>query len=70
MTSDPLIALRPLGGTRGDLLGAAADERRGPASGELLDLRPGETAAVPPPFALPEDGGEAWLTLRVTTARD
>ncbi|ANP50698.1 hypothetical protein AVL59_14645 [Streptomyces griseochromogenes] len=40
----------------------------GPA--ELPDLRPGETAAVPLPFALPPDGGEAWLTLRVTTAED
>ncbi|MFE1883126.1 glycoside hydrolase family 2 TIM barrel-domain containing protein [Streptomyces diastatochromogenes] len=40
----------------------------GPA--ELPDLRPGETAAVPLPFTLPEDGGEAWLTLRVTTAED
>ncbi|MFD8224788.1 glycoside hydrolase family 2 TIM barrel-domain containing protein [Streptomyces massasporeus] len=40
------------------------------APAELPDLRPGETAAVPLPFELPEDGGEAWLTLRVTTARD
>ncbi|MFF1438791.1 glycoside hydrolase family 2 TIM barrel-domain containing protein [Streptomyces sp. NPDC058295] len=39
-------------------------------SAELPDLRPGETAVVPLPFALPEDGGEAWLTLRVTTAED
>ena len=37
---------------------------------ELPDLRPGETAAVPLPFELPRDGGEAWLTLRVTTAGD
>ncbi|WP_244204620.1 beta-galactosidase domain 4-containing protein, partial [Streptomyces africanus] len=36
----------------------------------LPELRPGETAVVPVPFELPEDGGEAWLTLRVTTARD
>ncbi|MFF8673479.1 glycoside hydrolase family 2 TIM barrel-domain containing protein [Streptomyces sp. NPDC015242] len=36
----------------------------------LPDLRPGETAVVPLPFALPQDGGEAWLTLRVTTAGD
>ncbi|MDN0198530.1 glycoside hydrolase family 2 TIM barrel-domain containing protein [Streptomyces sp. S.PNR 29] len=36
----------------------------------LPALRPGETAAVPLPFELPEDGGEAWLTLRVTTADD
>jgi beta-galactosidase len=40
------------------------------APAELPDLRPGETAAVPLPFELPADGGEAWLTLRVTTARD
>ncbi|MEU6350997.1 glycoside hydrolase family 2 TIM barrel-domain containing protein [Streptomyces sp. NPDC047072] len=40
------------------------------APAELPDLRPGETAAVPLPFELPEEGGEAWLTLRVTTAGD
>ncbi|CAM5735329.1 beta-galactosidase OS=Streptomyces alboniger OX=132473 GN=CP975_28640 PE=3 SV=1 [Streptomyces alboniger] len=40
------------------------------APAELPDLRPGETAAVPLPFDLPQDGGEAWLTLRVTTAGD
>ncbi|MER5216515.1 glycoside hydrolase family 2 TIM barrel-domain containing protein [Streptomyces sp. NPDC002838] len=40
------------------------------APAELPDLRPGETAAVPLPFELPEDSGEAWLTLRVTTAHD
>jgi beta-galactosidase len=40
------------------------------APAELPDLRPGETAAVPLPFELPEDGGEAWLSLRVTTAGD
>lgn len=40
------------------------------APAELPALRPGETAAVPLPFAVPEDGGEAWLTLRVTTAGD
>ncbi|MEU1315825.1 glycoside hydrolase family 2 TIM barrel-domain containing protein [Streptomyces tibetensis] len=40
------------------------------APAELPELRPGETASVPLPLALPEDGGEAWLTLRVTTARD
>lgn len=40
------------------------------APAELPDLRPGETAAVPLPFEVPRDGGEAWLTLRVTTARD
>ncbi|KQX78515.1 glycoside hydrolase family 2 TIM barrel-domain containing protein [Streptomyces sp. Root1310] len=40
------------------------------AQAELPDLRPGGTVEVPLPFALPDDGGEAWLTLRVTTARD
>ncbi|WP_030662716.1 glycoside hydrolase family 2 TIM barrel-domain containing protein [Streptomyces cellulosae] len=40
------------------------------APAELPALRPGETAAVPLPFELPEDGGEAWLTLHVTTAGD
>ncbi|MFE5811891.1 glycoside hydrolase family 2 TIM barrel-domain containing protein [Streptomyces sp. NPDC056479] len=40
----------------------------GPA--ELPSLCPGETAAVPLPFAVPHDGGEAWLTLRVTVAED
>lgn len=40
------------------------------AEAELPDLRPGESAAVPLPFTLPDDGGEAWLTLRVTTAQD
>jgi beta-galactosidase len=40
------------------------------APAEVPDLRPGETAAVPLPFELPEEGGEAWLTLRVTTAAD
>ncbi|MDX3241977.1 glycoside hydrolase family 2 TIM barrel-domain containing protein [Streptomyces sp. ME18-1-4] len=40
------------------------------ATAELPDLRPGEATVVPLPFALPEDGGEAWLTLRVTTAQD
>ncbi|MEN1889428.1 glycoside hydrolase family 2 TIM barrel-domain containing protein [Streptomyces mirabilis] len=38
------------------------------AAAELPDVRAGESVAVPMPFALPEDGGEAWLTLRVTTA--
>jgi beta-galactosidase len=37
---------------------------------DLPDLRPGETAAAPLPFLLPRDGGDAWLTLRVTTAED
>ncbi|MDV9168701.1 glycoside hydrolase family 2 TIM barrel-domain containing protein [Streptomyces sp. W16] len=49
---------------------ALADGRTLIAPAELPALRPGETAAVPLPFALPEDGGEAWLTLRVTTAED
>ncbi|MDO0910232.1 glycoside hydrolase family 2 TIM barrel-domain containing protein [Streptomyces sp. DT2A-34] len=47
-----------------------ADGRTVTAPAELPELCPGETAAVPLPFALPEDGGEAWLTLRVTTALD
>ncbi|MFI6010947.1 glycoside hydrolase family 2 TIM barrel-domain containing protein [Streptomyces sp. NPDC051243] len=46
------------------------DGRTLTAPAELPELCPGETAAVPLPFALPEDGGEAWLTLRVTTAKD
>ncbi|MEU5123365.1 glycoside hydrolase family 2 TIM barrel-domain containing protein [Streptomyces asoensis] len=40
------------------------------APAELPELAPGATAVVPLPFALPEDGGEAWLTLRVRTARE
>ncbi|MFD9002601.1 glycoside hydrolase family 2 TIM barrel-domain containing protein [Streptomyces sp. NPDC059582] len=40
------------------------------APAELPDLRPGQAAPVPLPFELPRDGGEAWLTLRVTTAED
>ncbi|MFE9621856.1 glycoside hydrolase family 2 TIM barrel-domain containing protein [Streptomyces sp. NPDC006527] len=40
------------------------------APAELPALRPGETAVVPLPLELPADGGEAWLTLRVTTAED
>ncbi|MGW6904189.1 glycoside hydrolase family 2 TIM barrel-domain containing protein [Streptomyces sp. NPDC054940] len=40
------------------------------APAELPELCPGETAAVPLPFEVPQDGGEAWLTLRVTTAED
>ncbi|MGW3725904.1 glycoside hydrolase family 2 TIM barrel-domain containing protein [Streptomyces sp. NPDC000851] len=47
-----------------------ADGRTLTAPAELPELRPGETAAVPLPFDLPADGGEAWLTLKVTTARD
>ncbi|MFG2361134.1 glycoside hydrolase family 2 TIM barrel-domain containing protein [Streptomyces mirabilis] len=38
------------------------------ATAELPDVRAGESVAVPMPFTLPQDGGEAWLTLRVTTA--
>ncbi|MEU6604282.1 glycoside hydrolase family 2 TIM barrel-domain containing protein [Streptomyces shenzhenensis] len=49
---------------------ALADGRTLTAPAELPDLRPGQTAAVPLPFRLPPDGGEAWLTLRVRTARD
>ncbi|MFG1669414.1 glycoside hydrolase family 2 TIM barrel-domain containing protein [Streptomyces sp. Y7] len=40
------------------------------APAALPRLCPGETAAVPLPFAVPRDGGEAWLTLRVTVAED
>ncbi|MCL8013668.1 glycoside hydrolase family 2 TIM barrel-domain containing protein [Streptomyces sp. AS02] len=47
-----------------------ADGRTLTGPAELPDLRPGETAAVPLPFEVPRDGGEAWLTLRVTTAED
>ncbi|MCI3270933.1 glycoside hydrolase family 2 TIM barrel-domain containing protein [Streptomyces cylindrosporus] len=49
---------------------ALADGRTLTAPAELPDLRPGETAAVPLPFEVPRDGGEAWLTLRVTVAED
>ncbi|MGI5439109.1 glycoside hydrolase family 2 TIM barrel-domain containing protein [Streptomyces shenzhenensis] len=49
---------------------ALADGRTLTAPAEMPDLRPGQTAAVPLPFRLPPDGGEAWLTLRVRTARD
>lgn len=48
----------------------AADGRTLTGPAPLPALRPGETAAVPLPFALPRDGGEVWLTLRVTTAED
>jgi beta-galactosidase len=47
-----------------------ADGRTLTAPAELPELRPGETAAVPLPFEVPRDGGEAWLTLRVTVAED
>ncbi|MFI6334042.1 glycoside hydrolase family 2 TIM barrel-domain containing protein [Streptomyces sp. NPDC050535] len=49
---------------------ALADGGTRTAPAELPDLGPGESASVPLPFALPENGGEAWLTLRVTTAED
>lgn len=38
------------------------------APAELPDVLPGESAAVPLPFSVPE--GESWLTLRVVTADD
>ncbi|MFE3169194.1 glycoside hydrolase family 2 TIM barrel-domain containing protein [Streptomyces sp. NPDC059224] len=47
-----------------------ADGRTLTGPAELPELCPGETAAVPLPFEVPADGGEAWLTLRVTTAGD
>ncbi|WP_373310841.1 DUF4981 domain-containing protein [Streptomyces alanosinicus] len=46
----------------------SADGRTLTAPAELPRLRPGETAAVPLPFALPAGSGEMWLTLRVVTA--
>ncbi|MEU9449686.1 glycoside hydrolase family 2 TIM barrel-domain containing protein [Streptomyces sp. NPDC048277] len=49
---------------------ALADGRTLTGPAELPELRPGETAAVPLPFEVPADGGEAWLTLRVTVAED
>ncbi|MCX5527734.1 DUF4981 domain-containing protein [Streptomyces bobili] len=49
---------------------ALADGGTLTAPAVLPELRPGETAVVPLPFELPPDGGEAWLTLRVTTAED
>ncbi|MEU6086663.1 DUF4981 domain-containing protein [Streptomyces sp. NPDC047085] len=49
---------------------SVADGRVLSAPAELPALCPGETAAVPLPFALPRDGGTMWLTLRVTTAED
>ncbi|MFD8720933.1 glycoside hydrolase family 2 TIM barrel-domain containing protein [Streptomyces sp. NPDC059629] len=49
---------------------ALADGRTLTGPAVLPDLRPGETAAVPLPFAVPADGGEAWLTLRVTVTED
>ncbi|MEU9155185.1 glycoside hydrolase family 2 TIM barrel-domain containing protein [Streptomyces sp. NPDC048417] len=49
---------------------ALADGRTLTGPAELPELCPGETAAVPLPFEVPADGGEAWLTLRVTTAAD
>ncbi|MCX4766330.1 DUF4981 domain-containing protein [Streptomyces sp. NBC_01275] len=47
-----------------------ADGRTLTAPAELPALLPGETAVVPLPLELPADGGEAWLTLRVTTAEE
>ncbi|QNP69149.1 DUF4981 domain-containing protein [Streptomyces roseirectus] len=49
---------------------ALADGGTLTASAELPELAPGASVAVPLPFELPEDGGEAWLTLRVTTAEE
>ncbi|OQR62571.1 beta-galactosidase [Streptomyces maremycinicus] len=49
---------------------ALADGTRLTAPAELPGLAPGGTAVVPLPFTVPDDGGEAWLTLRVTTAQD
>ncbi|WP_416971213.1 glycoside hydrolase family 2 TIM barrel-domain containing protein [Streptomyces sp. 4F14] len=40
------------------------------AGAGLPELAPGDSGVVPVPFALPQDGGEAWLTLRVSTAED
>lgn len=47
---------------------ALADGRTLTGPARLPELRPGETAAVPLPFEVPANGGEAWLTLRVTVA--
>lgn len=47
-----------------------ADGRTLTGPAPLPGLRPGETAAVPLPFQVPRDGGEAWLSLRVTVAED
>ncbi|MFJ9906885.1 glycoside hydrolase family 2 TIM barrel-domain containing protein [Streptomyces sp. NPDC101152] len=47
-----------------------ADGRTLTAPADLPELRPGETAAVPLPFEVPRDRGEAWLTLRVSVAED
>ncbi|MET8975449.1 glycoside hydrolase family 2 TIM barrel-domain containing protein [Streptomyces sp. NPDC004539] len=49
---------------------ALADGTALTAPAKLPELAPGESAAVPVPFEVPSDGGEAWLTLRVTTAQD
>ncbi|MFI9798953.1 glycoside hydrolase family 2 TIM barrel-domain containing protein [Streptomyces sp. NPDC052302] len=40
------------------------------APADLPALHPGGTATVPLPFEVPREGGEAWLTLRVTVAED
>ncbi|WP_338058706.1 DUF4981 domain-containing protein [Streptomyces mangrovisoli] len=57
-----------LGGLAGEWRLALADGRTLTGPARLPDLRPGETAAVPLPFAVPAEGGEAWLTLWVTLA--
>ncbi|MFG2966621.1 glycoside hydrolase family 2 TIM barrel-domain containing protein [Streptomyces sp. NPDC048288] len=49
---------------------ALADGRTLTGPAKLPELCPGETAAVPLPFEVPADGGEAWLTLRVTVGED
>ncbi|GAA3148920.1 hypothetical protein GCM10010521_40340 [Streptomyces rameus] len=49
---------------------SSSDGRTLAALAELPDLRPGETAAVPVPLRLPQDGGEVWLTLRVLAGED
>jgi beta-galactosidase len=61
---------RGLGRLAGQWELTLADGRILTAPAALPDLRPGETAAVPLPFELPGDGGETWVTLRVTTKDD
>ncbi|MEV8562617.1 glycoside hydrolase family 2 TIM barrel-domain containing protein [Streptomyces sp. NPDC051917] len=61
---------RGLGWLAGEWELVLADGRRLTAPADLPDLCPGQTAAVPLPFEVPRDGGEAWLTLRVTVAED
>ncbi len=62
--------LRGLGWLTGTWELTLADGRTLTGPARLPDLRPGETAAVPLPFPVPRDSGEAWLALRVTVARD